>query len=58
MKVLIIGAAGFVGTYLIQELKKADDEIYVTKMPQEKIQTDGILQYNLDILQLQQMEHY
>ena len=55
MKVLIIGAAGFVGTYLIQELKKADDEIYVTKMPQEKIQTDGILQYNLDILQLQQI---
>lgn len=50
-KVIIIGAAGFVGGYLIDHLK--DDmnwEIYVTKLSMEKIERKDIEVYNLDIL--------
>ena len=32
MKSLIIGGAGFVGSYLIQELKKTNEKIFVTKI--------------------------
>lgn len=51
MKALIIGAAGFVGSYLIRHLK--DDlhwNIAVTKMPQETIAIPDIKIYDLDIL--------
>lgn len=51
MKALIIGAAGFVGSYLIQHLK--DDlhwEVIATKLPQETITIEDIEIYNLDIL--------
>lgn len=52
MKVLIIGAAGFVGSYLIHHLK--DDlqwEVTATKMPQEEIHIPGIEILNLNILE-------
>ena len=51
MKVLIIGAAGFVGSYLIRHLK--DDWHWVvaaTKMPQESIAVLDIDTYDLNIL--------
>lgn len=52
MKSLIIGGAGFVGAYLMKHLK--DDlkqEVFVTKMPQEQIDADGVTVYNLNILE-------
>lgn len=52
MKSLIIGGAGFVGTYLIRHLR--DDlkhEVIVTKMPQEQISEKISKVYDLNILQ-------
>lgn len=52
MKALIIGAAGFVGSYLIHHLK--DDlhwNVAVTKMPQETIAISDIKIYDLNILE-------
>lgn len=50
-KALIIGAAGFVGNYLIDHIQKnCIWSIVVTKMPQEKISFDGIEICDLDIL--------
>lgn len=52
MKSLIIGAAGFVGAYLIRHLR--DDlkhEVIVTKMPQEQIHERTARVYDLNILQ-------
>lgn len=52
MKALIIGAAGFVGSYLIHHLK--DDlhwDVAVTKMPQETIPISDIKIYDLNILE-------
>lgn len=51
MKVLIIGAAGFVGSYLIHHLK--DDlhwDVTATKMPQEQITIPDIEILDLNIL--------
>ena len=51
-KAMIIGAAGFVGGYLIDHLK--DDmnwEVYGTKLEIEKIERKDIEVYNLDILE-------
>lgn len=51
-KAIIIGAAGFVGGYLIDHLK--DDmnwEVYGTKLEIEKIERKDIEIYNLDILE-------
>ena len=51
MKALIIGAAGFVGSYLIQHLQNdLHWEVVATKLPQEAINVDGIISYDLDIL--------
>ncbi len=42
MTVLIIGAAGFVGSYLINHLKNdLGWTVAVTKMPQEQIDIEG-----------------
>ncbi|MDR0999991.1 MAG: GDP-mannose 4,6-dehydratase [Clostridiales bacterium] len=46
MKALIIGAAGFVGWYLITELERSGYEVVGTKLPGEKLD-NGV---NLDIL--------
>ncbi len=50
MKALIIGAAGFVGGYLIRELKAAEWEVHATCLSNEKINEDCPV-HTLDILQ-------
>ena len=47
MKALIIGAAGFVGGYLIDILNEKNFDVYATKLPYENIQSD-VKVYNLD----------
>lgn len=50
-KALIIGAAGFVGSYLIDHIQKnCIWSIVVTKMPQEKMTCPGVEVCDLDIL--------
>ena len=49
MKSLIIGAAGFVGYYLIKELQSAGDTVVCTKLPFEKIDNKNIEIVDLDI---------
>ena len=50
-KALIIGAAGFVGGYLIDHiLSEGIWSVSVTKMPNEKIEKEGVLVCNLDLL--------
>ncbi|WP_295067729.1 GDP-mannose 4,6-dehydratase [Ruminococcus sp.] len=49
MKALIIGAAGFVGGYLIRELKAAGWEVHATCLPNEEIKEDCPV-HTLDIL--------
>ena len=51
MKALIIGAAGFVGSYLIQHLTTAYDwEIHATKLPSEDMISSKIDIHNLNIM--------
>ena len=49
MKALVIGAAGFVGNYLINELKANGYTVYATKLSQEQIISDCDGVYNLDV---------
>jgi len=49
MKALVVGVAGFVGKYLVEELTKTGWEVYGTKLPTEKVASD-IPVFNLDIL--------
>ena len=50
-KAMIIGAAGFVGNYLIKELSKSGDfEVHATKLPHENLNTNLAEVYDLDIL--------
>lgn len=49
MKALIIGAAGFVGGYLIRELKAAGWEVHATCLPNEEIKEECPV-HTLDIL--------
>ena len=49
MKSLVIGAGGFVGGYLIDELKKQDFDIYATKLATEQIVTQNAEILDLDI---------
>lgn len=56
-KALIIGAAGFVGNYLIDHIQKnCIWSIVVTKMPQESIPYEGIDIYDLNILDKDALE--
>ncbi len=56
-KALIIGAAGFVGSYLIHQLKDVDGyQVAVTKMPHETIPGEGFEVYDLNILEREQIE--
>ncbi len=50
MKALIIGGAGFVGTYLIDHLYQNGWSVIATKMPDQNIDYRGIEIYNLNIL--------
>ena len=50
-EVLIIGAAGFVGSYLIDYIQEnCNWSIAATKMPYEKLNKENIEMYDLDIL--------
>lgn len=49
-KALIIGGAGFVGGYLIRQLRKDGYQVAVTKMPQEEIPGEGFEVLDLNIL--------
>ncbi|MCQ2469235.1 MAG: GDP-mannose 4,6-dehydratase [Ruminococcus sp.] len=49
MKALIIGAAGFVGGYLIDELDRNGQEVHATCLPNEKI-SGNCTAHTLDIL--------
>lgn len=49
-KGLVIGAAGFVGSYLIEEMYSCGMEAYATKLPHERLEHAHALVYNLDIL--------
>ena len=52
MKSLIIGAAGFVGEYLINELLSFNDEVYATKLANENIKASS----NVKIYDLESAE--
>lgn len=49
-KALVIGAAGFVGSYLINEIRSCGMEAYATKLPQERLDIDNARVYDLNIL--------
>ena len=57
-RALIIGAAGFVGAYLIEELlRETDWELHVTKIPRESIENKDVVVHVLDIMDPQQVEN-
>lgn len=49
-KGLVIGAAGFVGSYLIDEMHSCGMEAYATKLSHEQLQHEHAKVYDLDIL--------
>ncbi|MBQ6697292.1 MAG: GDP-mannose 4,6-dehydratase [Lachnospiraceae bacterium] len=49
-KGLVIGAAGFVGNYLIEEMCANGMEAYATKLPYEKLENPKAKVYDLDIM--------
>lgn len=49
-KALVIGAAGFVGDYLIRELHNNRMDAYATKLPHENFEGESAIVYDLDIL--------
>ncbi len=49
-KGLVIGAAGFVGNYLINEMKDNGMEVYATKLPHEQLENPHAKVYDLDIM--------
>lgn len=49
-KCLVIGAAGFVGSYLIDELLSDGMEVYATKMSHEKYENTDVGIYDLNIM--------
>lgn len=56
MKALIIGAAGFVGGYLAKYLAETCNmDVHVTKLPQEQISYENIKEYDLDILEKEEI---
>ena len=57
-RALIIGAAGFVGAYLIEELlRETDWDLHVTKIPRESIENKDVSVHDLDIMDPQQVEN-
>lgn len=49
-KGLVIGAAGFVGNYLLQEMHDSGMECYATKLAHEKFENANAKVYDLDIM--------
>ena len=57
MKALIIGAAGFVGSYLIEHLSNAYDwEIHATKLEHENLEVSNAHVHNLNIMNAHEMD--
>ena len=57
MKALIIGAAGFVGSYLIEHLSNAYDwEIHATKLEHEAIDSSNAHVHNLNIMNASEID--
>ena len=57
MKTMVIGAAGFVGSYLIEAIRKnLHSEVVATKLPHETILTDHADIVDLNILDEQQVK--
>lgn len=55
-KAMLIGAAGFVGKYLMQYLHdECNMEVHVTKLPHEQIHNKSVAVYDLDILKKEQI---
>lgn len=55
-KALIIGAAGFVGSYLAKELSENHGmEVHATKLPEESLEMEHAAIHNLDILEKEQI---
>lgn len=55
-KAFIIGAAGFVGSYLARELRENHRmEVYVSKLPQEGLQIEDAHIHDLNILQKEEV---
>jgi GDP-4-dehydro-6-deoxy-D-mannose reductase len=57
LKALIIGASGFVGRYLIEELYNSNYEICATKLSTENLSTDKADVIDLDITNMCDIEH-
>lgn len=49
-KGLVIGAAGFVGKYLIKEISANKIDVYATKLPHERLENVEAKIYDLDIM--------
>ena len=49
-KGLVIGAAGFVGKYLIKEINANKIDVYATKLPHERLENIEAKIYDLDIM--------
>ncbi len=49
-KGLVIGAAGFVGSYLIEEMHSEGMDVYATKLPHELLENEHAKIYDVDIL--------
>lgn len=49
-KGLVIGAAGFVGKYLVEQIKADGIKCYATKLPHQRIDNSGVEVYDLDIM--------
>lgn len=49
-KGLVIGAAGFVGSYLIREMRESGMEAHATKLPHESLENIDAAVYDLDIM--------
>ena len=49
-KGLVIGAAGFVGSYLVREMRENGMEAHATKLPHESLGDIGAAVYDLDIM--------
>lgn len=54
-KGLVIGAAGFVGKYLINEMRSAGIEPHATKLPHEKLENMPAKLYDLDITEREEV---
>ncbi len=50
MDALVIGAGGFVGSYLLRELQERGKEVGATKLPSESVRVPGCEVFDLDLM--------